>query len=524
MSKRSPTGYLVAGIIWIVIIGVLAVAAKYFVVPYFKKNLANRTGSEPRHYDHTVVVNADSFSGYSVLRSSELRDDLRGQSIDLRIQDDGADYPARMKALRDRDIQMAVFTVDSFVLAGAKLGEYPATIVLVIDETKGADAIVAYKDAVGSIQDLDRPDARFVLTPQSPSEFLARTVIADFSLPNIPDQWWIEADGAEDVFRQFRRASKTEKRAYVLWEPYVSKSLEISGAHLLMDSSKLKSIIVDVLVAERNYLSEHGDLVRKVIEAYLRANYEQNRKPNGMQALVREDAQNNGAERLTAAQAEKLVGGIEWKNTQENYAHFGLLPSGETHGLMYLGDIITNIANILSKTGAVSGNPVEGKSHTLFYDRTLREMQAAGFHPGKKLNIIANANLTPEQVRAAAALPALTDQQWDALNEVAKVRIPPISFARGTNRLNLQSTRYLDELCGKLPTWPRYYLRVTGHARAEGDPAANRRLAQDRASATVEYILSKGIDKNRVQSDAATPSARGGEAQSVSFMLLEEPY
>jgi hypothetical protein len=40
-------------------------------------------------------------------------------------------------------VQLAVFTIDSLITAGAKAGDFPGSIVLVIDETKGGDAIVA---------------------------------------------------------------------------------------------------------------------------------------------------------------------------------------------------------------------------------------------------------------------------------------------------------------------------------------------------------------------------------------------
>ena len=250
MGKRGTKGCLVAAFIWIMILGALAVAAKFFILPYFEKDLEEKTSSS-RRYRYTITLAADSFSGYCVLRSSLVKNQLKAQGIKLIIRDDKADYKARMKALKDGNIQMAVFTIDSFITAGAELGEFPGTIVMVIDETKGADALVSYKNAVASLEDLDNPNARIVLTPRSPSEFLSRTVIAHFNLPNLPDRWWENADGAADVYRRFKAGNRKEKRAYALWEPYVSRALEISGSHVLLDSSKLKGYIVDVLVVER---------------------------------------------------------------------------------------------------------------------------------------------------------------------------------------------------------------------------------------------------------------------------------
>ena len=527
MAERSAKGCLVAAFIWIVIVGVLAVAGKYFLLPYWRglkeKEQIVRTGDEERHYDHTVKMFADGFSGYSILRSPDVKKELQGQSVNLAIEDDGARYPERMQALANGEIQMAVFTIDSFVQTGAKLGRYPASIVMVLDETKGADAIVAYKSAVGSLKDLDHPDARFVFVPQSPSEFLARIVCAEFDLSRLPKRWWIEAEKVEDVYAQFRSAGKQAKRAFVLWEPGVSEALELSGAHVLIDSSRVQGYIVDVLVAERNFLDGSRDVVRKVLEAYLRANYKYSGDADALRELVKEDAGGFG-QRLKKEQAEKLIRGIAWKNTQENYAHFGLLSAEESRGLSHVGDMIEKIAAILVKTEALGSNPLEGKAHTIYHSDVLRQMQNDKFHPGHKLGIIGSDTLSPEKVRAAAPLPELNEEQWAKLRAVADVKIDPISFRRSAADLNIQSQRNLDDLAKRLPGWPFYYLRVVGHARSEGNREANERLAQDRAGAVVEYLVSKGIEKKRLEAKTAPPSEKGGAAQSVSFVLLERPY
>lgn len=327
MAERSKKGVLVAAIGWVVIIACLAAAYKFFVRPRSEEKLETETGSESR-YKHELTIAADSFSGYCILRSELFRGQLKSEGVRLSVKDDGADYDSRIKAIRDGSVQMAVFTIDSLVTSSVAIGSPgPATIVMVIDETRGADAILAAKDGIKSIRDLDSPDARIVLTPNSPSEFLARTVIAHFSLPRLPDKWRVEADGAREVYRMLSEAGGGERRAYVLWEPYVSRAVQ-EGARVLLDSSKLSGYIVDVLVAQREFLRGNPDLVGKVVSAYLRAAYSYARKPDGMAELVREDAEATGGEGLDEEQARSLVKGIQWKNTLENYAHFGLLVSG----------------------------------------------------------------------------------------------------------------------------------------------------------------------------------------------------
>lgn len=526
MSERRSKGILLAAIVWCVIIGVLAVAYKLLVAPYFAGRLEGETGSQSQ-YQHVITLAADSFSGYCILRSDSVRDQLKAKGIRLDVRDDAANYAERIRALRDGGTQMAVFTIDSYLSAGTQFHEFPGSIVLVLDETKGADALVAYKEGVANIQDLDHANARIVATPSSPSEFLARVVLASFSLPQLPEQWLVAADGAGDAYQKLRAAPKEEKRAYALWQPYVSMALKDSSVHVLLDSSKTSGLIVDVLVVQRKFLAEQPGIVRDVVEAYLRAAYSYEQQKGGLADLVLADARQTGGEKLSAEQAQELVDGIQWKNTMENYAHLGLLPAEQRQGAQHLEDMIGNIATVLVETGALSNNPIQGKESVLFFDGVLRELQASGFHPAKKTSALSGVGLDTgdlESVRGNQALPALTDAQWGRLVPVGEMRIRPIAFGRGGARINVQSERDLKDLANRLNSLPQYYLVIEGHARAEGDTEANLKLARDRAQAAANVLSANGIPAQRVKTKAAPPTAGNGSAQSVSFVVGQVPY
>ena len=206
-----------------------------------------------------------------MLRSDEIKKNLRYDGIRLTMVKDEADYDSRLEALENGDVDMAVFTIDSLLVAGAKLGRFPVSIVMVIDETTGADAVLAFDQGVKTVQDLNVSEASFVLTPSSPSEFLARVVKSHFKLPKLGNNWIKKADGSEAVFEVMKSADRSKKQAYVLWEPHVSQAKKIKGVKVLLDSSKIKGLIIDVLVARREYLRDHPEKVRAVIEAYSRA-------------------------------------------------------------------------------------------------------------------------------------------------------------------------------------------------------------------------------------------------------------
>jgi len=240
-----------------------------------------------------------------------------------------------------------------------------------------------------------------------------------------------------------------------------------------------------------------------------------------------DDAKRTGSDRLTKEQAERLVDGIQWKNTLENYAHFGLVQDNRAQGLQHVEDMIANITDVLVTTKALGSNPVAGKASTLFYDRIVRDLHAQDFHPGKKVNIIAGAGPGIGELDAARGnndLRKLSDAEWDRLIPVGEIRVPPIAFARGTARLNVQSQRELQYLAKRLQALPGYYLTVVGNARAQGDADANLKLANDRANAAAQALQENGLHANRIRAVAAPPLSANGSAQSVSFIVGQVPY
>ena len=514
MSEKNAIRNLAVAAVLLGCFLVIGLAFRFLIYPVLQGDLIESTGSQSQ-YDHEVTIRLDSFSGYAPLRTPGFEEDLRSQGIKLHLEDDGADYVGRLKALKRDKAQMAVFTVDALVAAGQSVGAFPATIVSVIDETYGADAIVAYPEGAGSLQALDG----FTLTPASPSEFLARVAIAEFGLQ--VSTGWTEKDGAGDVYKALKRSKRSTKSGFVLWEPYVSQARD-NGAEVLFDSSQLSGYIVDVLVVQRQYLMDHPDVVRGVVEALHRSMY---RESNDLVGLVMDDAKRVG-DKLSKSQAEQIVAGIRWRNTLENYAHFGLVPRDRRGGILSLEDSIFNITGVLVRTGAMKADPLEGRHHELFYTDILSAMKQENFHPKKKLGIVDGSLGTSdlEDVRGVEVLRDLSAAEWNALTPVGSLQVKPIAFGRGNARLNVQSKRDLEEMARRLHSLPNFYLTVVGHTRAEGDLDANRSLAEQRAAAARDFLVSSRVSQSRIRSIAAEPSQAGGAAQSVSFVLAQKPY
>ena len=156
-SPSKATKILVAVGVWLIILFIVGVVFRGYIFPskekaeqqqqqQEKEDLLANTSSDSAYKSH-VRFGIDGFSGYCAIRSNDFERDLRSKGRKVELEDDGADYLARLTALKSGDLDMAVFTVDALVKASAELGSLPASIVALVDETRGADAMLAYKEA-----------------------------------------------------------------------------------------------------------------------------------------------------------------------------------------------------------------------------------------------------------------------------------------------------------------------------------------------------------------------------------------
>jgi len=516
MSPSNKRKVAIVVVAWFVLLGSAVVAYKFWLAP--KQEEVAKEEEKKRHqeliantssaarYNWEMNLAADGFSGYSVIRSRNLYDllinDYQGK---LNIYDDGADYPSRLKRLKDGELDVAVFTWDALIKASAEMNDMPAVIVALIDETKGADAIVANKKMFPNIDSINQPGVKFVCVPDSPSETLVRVLMSYFDFDQMDSNPFEFVDSPDDIYNAYQKTLPTDKKVFVTWQPYVSKMEQNPDFHAIIGSDKVKGYIVDVIVARREYLAQHEDRVESFVKCYLSSVF---KHKSNMTELVLNDAKKIG-EPLREEQAEKLVEGIWWKNTQENFAHFGLISSE----LQHMDEIGMNITNVLVKTKAIESDPTNGQPNLLYYDGIIKQLFAKSWHPG----------FGTESIRKESVLRQLSDSEWDELRPVGTLSVPRLVFARGTSRLNTSSKETLELLAENLNTWPHYYLMVKGHSAKSDDPeinAANMDLAKSRADATVEWLVNNGIDRNRIHAVMDQPNG----TTTVAFVLGELPY
>ncbi len=512
---------VLAAIMWLLLLAIGAVAWKLVIAPKRElreqeqarllekdakakadQTLAATSGTS--RYRYELKLGLDNFSGYAVLRSEAFRKQLSDRGIRIQTVDDGANYTKRAADLQSGGLQLAAFPADALLKQFADK-EYPAaTIVAIVDETRGADAMLAYKSKYPDIDQLNRSNVRFVLVGDSPSETLARVVMQDFGLDQLGSQNIIALQSPEALMERYRAATPQSDEVYVTWEPYVSQMLSNDQLHVLVDSSRFTGYIVDTLVVSRDFLLKNGPVVESILEAYFTALYSF-REESDLVKLLLEDAKQTKQE-LSEAQAKRLVAGIQWKNTQENLAHFGKRSGAVVH----IEDMLTRIAGVLSKSGVIEESSSANAFTRYFYDRPIESLLNKNFHPG----------LADERIREESRLQSLSETQWAGLVTVGTLSVPELVFLRGSSTLTEASKRTLDDLVQKLQAWPQYYLIIKGNASQAGDMQANLALAQQRGDAAMKYLLGQGIpaERMRVVTGEITGQTR------VTFVVGQIPY
>jgi outer membrane protein OmpA-like peptidoglycan-associated protein len=475
----------VKAFILILVLGTIGIVGYKFALPHLMDR-SQRSTSDAAATHGKITIGVDSWVGYFPLCSAAMEKRTRAEGYALRCVDDQADYPARMKQLASGELDFAVATVDAYVLNGAQV-DFPATIVAVIDESKGGDAIVARRSKIPNLEALRaHPDTRIAYTPASPSEHLLKSIAVHFDLPQLADRkrsWKVAASGSADALAKLKSGAAD---VAVIWQPDVAKALTDPDLVKLIGTDDTEKLIVDVLLASRRVIADKPELVGAVLRQYFATLKEYGQSP---QQLHRDVAEST---KLADDQVDAMLSGVQWASLNDNGAlWFGITPTGlpEQEGLI---GAIKGATEVLVASGDFAASPLPDQDPYRITNRqflsTLYLAQAAS---GGKVSNEGSLGRHYE---------ALDDAGWQKLREVGTLKIEPISFSRGTATLDDESHASLTSIADKLAHYPNYRLLVKGHSGPGGDEPANLELSKRRAAAVAEYLIGTwSMDANRVR-------------------------
>ncbi len=165
-----------------------------------------------------------------------------------------------LAAFQNGLIQSAFLTLDEVILLRSR--GFRAQIILVVDESNGADAIVG-RPPMSTMQDIK--GRRVGVEDSASGAFMLLKVLkaASLQLSDI-ETVSVEIDQHERAYREGR------VDAVVTFEPVRSRLLT-QGARVLFGSSQIPGEIIDVLAVDEGAWEEQRDTLLKVAEAWFRA-------------------------------------------------------------------------------------------------------------------------------------------------------------------------------------------------------------------------------------------------------------
>ena len=95
-------------------------------------------------------------------------------------------------------------------------------------------------------------------------------------------------------------------------------------------------------------------------------------------------------------------------------------------------------------------------------------------------------------VRSTASLDELCRKAFSAM------ALGPVSFMESSAEIRSASLVTLDRITEFAHDCPSAKIAITGHSDASGDEAANRALSLARAQAVADYLVSNGIEPQRL--------------------------
>jgi outer membrane protein OmpA-like peptidoglycan-associated protein/ABC-type nitrate/sulfonate/bicarbonate transport system substrate-binding protein len=471
----------------VMVVGSAGVIAWKFVAPILEKRVQMET-SDAVKSKATISIGVDNFLGYYILCSPYQRTQMRNAAYELRCVDDDADYGKRMERLRKGEIQLAVATIDSYVLNAIET-KFPGLIIAVIDRSSGADAIVARTGKVKNIDDLKRGGLKVAFAAGSPSEHLLKVISTDFDIPqwrSSDKSWRVEVKSSQEAAKRFAAG---EVDVAVLWEPDVTKTLRSNpDAIKVIGTEVAPRAIVDVLIARREFVRSNREAVKSLLQSYFKSAYYYRTTPDSAAGHAADYA------KIDRKYIDDALKGVAWANLVENATlWFGVADPGQQpqFGLI---EAIESTTRILIEHGDFKASPLPGDNpRSIIWSDLIEELYRSGLASGEKIDPKSGDSLSRE-------FPELTDAEWKALREIGTLRVRPIAFQSGTETLSADAKENIDRIADTIKNYPDFRIVVEGHTSTRGDTVVNLELSQERAEAVARYLMvTYGVKQSRIR-------------------------
>jgi ABC-type nitrate/sulfonate/bicarbonate transport system substrate-binding protein len=349
---------------------------------------------------------------------------------------------------------------------------------LMADWSRGNLGIVA-TPRLTSIEDLK--DARVATTKNTPSHYLLLTLLEKSNLgPDQIDKLKPEfVPNTEAVGDKFRRGAVD---AAVIWEPYLSKAIAGGKGHVLVSTATASHLVPDVLIARASFLKEHEAEMITFARTWFEGVERMKREPQSSARIIA------GALGQTVDKTLDIMNKVKLTTVADNREFFGL----ETLDPQYL-KLFEDASRLWQKVGLIK-TPVDGAS-----TRWLKALEVlASEHRDEKVE----EDYRFDRCSTATSAPLLT-------------KTVSVYFAFNDDKLTAEARNQVDSAAEILSVFGNACVRVVGHADSIGSAASIKWFSERRAAAVVDYLVSRGFQRERFQPLGAGSDTKGDNATEV---------
>jgi len=377
------------------------------------------------------------------------------------------DFDASRQAFKGDKVQLFNNETSAMSTEMQGLASFDPQVVMQIDWSRGADAVVA-KRGITSINDLK--GKKVAVAPSTPSQTLLLFMLEAANLKTTDIQM-VEVPTTADAETAFK-SGKVD--AAVVWDAQASLR-EVPGSKVLQSTVTASNIIADVFMGKKAWVNANKDKLRKFYDGWMKAVAEINSDPAAKDkaaALMSANLQ------LSKNDALGMIDALRLTNHGDNINYFGLNPDykGITGEALYI-----KMGDKFQALGFAPVNRPNWRALSNSYAVSNSELNNTGINAGE-----GNAKFTPATAAQKSA-PAMA-------TKTISITFPTGSYALGENAKSLIDIQFADVAKG----FGNARVRIEGNTDNVGNKLKNVELSRKRAEAVASYLeKTYNMDSNR---------------------------
>ena len=405
--------------------------------------------------------------------------DAQGVNVEFVIQDD---IPTLATIFESNTAHCAWRTSDFWAQEQPNLRNagHDAKAIVVVDNTQGADAVIARDASIRSIEDLAGKSV--ALLQYTPSDGMVIDAIENSSLSARKKKSvkfvYINVDEGTAGVRAAFESGQVEAAA--LWDPDLSLALKaVSGGHVIYSTKTATNLIYDVIVCDIRHLKNPANeqAYAKFVAGWMEGvGVARLRPDDAIDALVKTEeffamlARDQGTPFV-----KSLFANIVWTSLEDNARILGLAGGTNHYERVYKRfDKIYRAAGALANPKSPVINPQES-----FDYRFIKRMLST--------------NPTAQQGAAKPQFTFSDAQRKTAATKKASVTKPvSVGFKSGSADLSKRAQKTIDEeMVPLIENNGSAYFEVSGNTDATGGRKTNMKLSTKRAKAVTQYLINE---------------------------------